>query len=100
MLEHFFSPKTVAVVGASREAGKVGHDLFKNLVKYGYKGKVYPVNPRADDILGIKTYASLKEINDTIDLAVIVVPAPYVGEVVDECNDKGIDSIIVISAGF
>jgi acetyltransferase len=100
MMEHFFSPRTVAVVGASREEGKVGHDLLKNLVAYGYGGKVYPVNPRADNILGIKTYASLREIEDAIDLAVIVVPAPHVLAVVDECHYKGIDSIIVISAGF
>ena len=100
MLEHFFSPKTVAVVGASREEGKVGHDLFKNLVNHGYKGKIYPVNPHADNILGIKTYTALKEIPDKIDLAVIVVPAPYVGKTVDECIEKGIDSVIVISAGF
>ena len=100
MLEHFFSPQTVAVVGASREEGKVGHDLFKNLVNHGYKGKIYPVNPHADNILGIKTYTALKEIPDKIDLAVIVVPAPYVGKTVDECIEKGIDSVIVISAGF
>ena len=100
MLEHFFSPKTVAVVGASREEGKVGHDLFKNLVNHGYKGKVYPVNPHADNILGIKTYTALKEIPDKIDLAVIVVPAPYVGKTIDECIEKGIDSVVVISAGF
>lgn len=100
MLEHFFSPDTVAVIGASREEGKVGYDVLKNLVSYGYKGKVYPVNPHADNILGIRTYASLKEINDRIDLAVIVVPAPYVLKVVDECSTKGIDSIIIISAGF
>jgi len=100
MLEHFFSPKTVAVVGASREEGKVGHDLFKNLVKHGFKGKIYPVNPHADNILGIKTYPVLKEIPGKIDLAVIVVPAPYVGKTVDECIEKGIDSIVVISAGF
>ncbi|MBI5679046.1 MAG: acetate--CoA ligase family protein, partial [Planctomycetes bacterium] len=100
MLEHFFSPQTVAVVGASREEGKVGHDLFKNLVNHGYKGKIYPVNPHADNILGIKTYPALKEITDKVDLAVIVVPAPYVGKTVDECIEKGIDSIIVISAGF
>jgi len=100
MLEHFFSPKTVAVVGASREEGKVGHDLLKNLVTYGYKGKIYPVNPHANNILGIKTYPSLRETNDTIDLAVIVIPAQYVERAVDECIEKGIDSIIVISAGF
>ena len=100
MLEHFFSPKAVAVVGASREEGKVGHDLFKNLVKFGYKDNVYPINPHADYILGIKAYASLKEVPCKIDLAVIVVPSLYVIKVVDECIAKGIDSIIVISAGF
>lgn len=100
MLEHFFSPQSVAVIGASREEGKVGYDLFKNLIIHGYKGRIYPVNPKADTILGIKTYARLTEIDDSIDLAVIVVPAAYVNKVVDECIEKGIDSIIVISAGF
>lgn len=100
MLEHFFSPNAVAIVGASRETGKVGHDLLKNLITCGYEGKVYPVNPKADTILGIKTYSSLREIKDTIDLAVIVVPAPHVLAMVDECHAQGVDSIIVISAGF
>ncbi len=100
MLEHFFSPKTIAVVGASREEGKVGHDLLKNLVVHGYKGKIYPVNPKSDTILGIKTYPSVKDIPDAIDLAVVIVPAPHAGKVVDECIAKGTDSIVVISAGF
>ena len=100
MLEHFFSPKAVAVVGASREEGKVGHDLLKNLVNHGYKGTIYPINPKVDNLLGIKAYASLNEVPDKIDLAVIVVPAAHVEKVVDECIIKGIDSIIVISAGF
>lgn len=100
MLEHFFSPGSVAVVGASREEGKVGHDILKNLLAHGYRGKVYPVNPGASSILGIKSYGSLKEIHEAVDLAIIVVPALYVEKVVDECAEKGIDSIIVISAGF
>ncbi|MCF6157676.1 MAG: CoA-binding protein [wastewater metagenome] len=100
MLEHFFSPKTVAVVGASREEGKVGHDLFKNILRYGYTGTIYPVNPKAESILGRKVYSSLREIPEKVELAVIVVPAQYVGSVVDECIEKGVDSIIVISAGF
>lgn len=100
MLEHFFSPKAVAVVGASREEGKVGHDLLKNLVNHGYKGTIYPINPKVDNLLGIKAYASLNEVPDKIDLAVIVVPAAHVEKVVDECIIKGIDSIIVIGAGF
>lgn len=100
MLEHFFSPRTVAVIGASREEGKVGHDLFKNLVQSGYKGAVYPVNPNADSVLGVKAYDSIRKIHDKIDLAVIVVPAVHVEKVVDECIEKGIKSIIIISAGF
>ncbi|MBM4055624.1 MAG: CoA-binding protein [Planctomycetes bacterium] len=100
MLEHFFSPKTVVVVGASREKGKVGHDILKNLVQYGYKGRIYPVNPKAEEIVGLKTYSGLNEIHDKLDLAIIVVPAHCVGEIIDECAEKKIDSIIVISAGF
>ena len=100
MFEHFFSPESVAVIGASREKGKVGHDILKNLINFSYKGKIYPVNPHAESILGIKTYANLKSINDRIDLAVIVVPARQVLDVVNECIEKGTDSIIVISAGF
>ncbi|BBO19135.1 acyl-CoA synthetase [Candidatus Brocadia pituitae] len=100
MIEHFFSPNAVAIIGASREEGKVGHDVLKNLITCGYEGKVYPVNPKADNILGIKTYPSLREIKGIIDLAVIVVPAPHVLAMVDECYAQGIDSIIVISAGF
>ncbi|MCF6148398.1 MAG: CoA-binding protein [Candidatus Kuenenia sp.] len=100
MLEHFFSPKTVAVIGASREKGKVGHDILKNLIQHGYKGTIFPVNPKAEDILGLKTYSTLKDIPEKPDLAIIVVPAQYVGKIVDECAEKKIDSIIVISAGF
>ena len=100
MFEHFFSPESVAVIGASREKGKVGHDILKNLINFGYKGKIYPVNPHAESILGIKTYANLKSINDRIDLAVIVVPARQVLDVVNECMENGTDSVIVISAGF
>lgn len=100
MLEHFFSPKTIAVIGAAREEGKVGYDLFKNLMSYGYKGTPYPVNPKADSVMGIKAYPNIGKIPDKIDLAVIIVPAQYVGKVVDECGEKGVDSIIVISAGF
>ncbi|WP_211435922.1 CoA-binding protein [Candidatus Kuenenia stuttgartensis] len=99
-LKHFFSPKTVAVIGASREKGKVGHDIVKNLVQYGYQGTIYPVNPKAEDIVGLRTYANLKDIRDTIDMAIIVVPARYVVKIVDECAEKKIDSIVVISAGF
>ncbi|MBF8276030.1 MAG: acetyl coenzyme synthetase forming, alpha domain protein [Candidatus Brocadiaceae bacterium] len=100
MLEHFFAPKTVAVVGASREEGKVGHDLLKNLLQYRFAGKIFPINPHPGDILGIKSYTSVKEVSEKLDLVVIIVPAQYVGKIVDDCVEKGVDSIIVISAGF
>lgn len=100
LLQHFFAPESVAVVGASTKPGKVGHDLLHNLLRAGYKGAVYPINPTAQEILGRRAYPSVKAVAGPIDLAVIVVPAPAVAGVLEECGDKGIDSAIVISAGF
>ncbi len=100
MLNNFFNPKSVAVVGASRTPGKVGHDILKNIIQYGYQGSVYPINPGATEILGVKTYASLADVPGKIDLAVIVVPAKNVIETIEQCGAKEIDSAIIISAGF
>ncbi len=98
-MEVFFSPNSVAVVGASRTPGKVGYELTKNL-KTSFKGRLYPVNPRATEVLGLKAYRSLKEVPDEIDLAVIVVPAPAVPKVAEEAGEKGVKGLIVISGGF
>jgi acetate---CoA ligase (ADP-forming) len=100
MLNNFFDPKSIAVVGASRTPGKVGYDILKNLVQYGYEGAVYPINPGADEILGRKSYASLSDVPGKIDLAVVVVPAKNVIDVIGKCGAKQIDSAIIISAGF
>ena len=100
MLESLFDPKSVAVIGASREEGKVGHDIVKNLVQYGYAGKVFPVNPKADDILGLKCYHSIPEIAEKIDLAVIVIPAKFVLTAIDELIAKQVPASIIITAGF
>ena len=100
MLNNFFKPKSVAVVGASRTPGKVGYDILKNIIQYGYQGSVYPINPGATEILGVKTYASLADVPGKIDLAVIVVPAKKVIETIEQCGAKEIDSAIIISAGF
>ena len=100
MLNNFFNPKSVAVVGASRMPGKVGYDILKNIIQYGYQGSVYPINPGATEILGVKTYASLADVPGKIDLAVIVVPAKNVIETIEQCGAKEIDSAIIISAGF
>lgn len=99
-LEYFFKPRGVALVGASREPGKVGHELMKNLIEYGYKGAIYPVNPKADEILGYKCYKSVLEIPGVVDLAVIMVPAAAVPSVLEECGQKGVRAIQIISSGF
>ena len=77
MLENFFEPRSVAVIGASREPGKVGHDVLRNLIQYGYAGKIYPVNPKADNILGLPCYPTIREIPGEVDLAVLVIPARF-----------------------
>ena len=98
-LDVFFYPRSVAIVGASRDPKKVGYQILYNM-KMRYRGKLYPVNPRAEEILGLKCYRSVKDIPDEVDLAVISVPAPSVPQVVEECGEKGVKGVIVISAGF
>lgn len=95
-----FEPRAVAIVGASTQPGKVGHDILKNMVSSGYQGEVYPVNPNAPDILGRKCYPSVLDIPGEVDLVVVVVPAPAVLPVIEQCGQKGIGTAIVISAGF
>jgi acetyl coenzyme A synthetase (ADP forming)-like protein len=100
MLDMFFSPGSVAVIGASREPGKLGYGVLSNIVTLGYEGEVYPINPKADEILGLKCYASVLDVPDPIDLAVIVIPAKYVIAALEECGQKGIKGAVIISAGF
>jgi acetyltransferase len=102
MLETFFNPDSVAVIGASANPEKLGYAVVKNLLDGGYanRGKVYPINPTASEILGFKAYPSVLDIPGTIDLAVIVIPYPYVPDALRICGQKGIPSAIVISAGF
>jgi acetyltransferase len=100
MLDNFFAPDSIVVIGASREPGKVGYELFKNLLDNDFPGGVYPVNPKASEILGVKAYPSVADIPDHIGLAVIVVPARFTPAVIQDCGKKGIDSVIIISAGF
>jgi acetyl coenzyme A synthetase (ADP forming)-like protein len=99
-LDAFFEPNSVAVIGASREPRKFGHVIFKNFLESEFKGKAYPVNPKADNILGIKAYPSLEEVPSELDLAVIAVPAPSVPSVIDECLSKKVRAAVIISGGF
>lgn len=96
----FFNPGTVAVIGVSRDQRKIGHVIFRNFIDGKFKGKVYPVNPQTDRLLGRKCYPSVTKIKDKIDLAVISTPSAFVAESLRECGRKGIKSVIVISAGF
>lgn len=99
-LHSIFSPKSIAVVGASTREGTVGNDLFRNLLEGGFKGDVYPVNPKSPEILGHKTYASLADIPGDVDLAVLIIPAKVVPTVIEQAKEKGVGGIITISAGF
>jgi len=102
MLNNFFEPASVAVIGASTNPVKLGHAVLRNLVEGGYskQGTVYPINPKADQILGLKAYPSVLKVADQIDLAVIVIPYPLVPDALRICGQKGIPAAIVISAGF
>ncbi|NOZ82066.1 MAG: CoA-binding protein [Candidatus Micrarchaeota archaeon] len=99
MIEKFFNPESVAVIGASRRPGKVGHAILESLKK-SFPGKIYPVNPEAVEILGLKAYPSVLDIKEKIDLAVICVPAEKVLSVLKECKKKKIKAVIIISSGF
>lgn len=99
-LSAIFRPRSVAVIGASRNHGSVGRQIFDNLLDGGFQGPVYPVNPSARDVRSVRCYASVLEIPDAVDLAVVAVPAALVEGVVEECGRKGIGGLVVITAGF
>jgi acetyl coenzyme A synthetase (ADP forming)-like protein len=96
----FLSPHSVAVVGASREPASIGAALLSNLQQAGFTGPIYPVNPHVDTLQGLKAYASVSDIGEAVDLAVIAVPAPAVEEVIADCACSGVRGVVVISSGF
>lgn len=99
-LDSIFYPRSIAVIGASRQPGSVGHSLLANLLLNRYQGIIFPVNPHAPSILGIKCYPRVLEIPDDLDMAVVVVPSRLVAQVLDECGRMGVKGAIIISAGF
>ena len=103
LLENFFKPDAIAVVGASIKHMKLGNQILENLLKDGFPGRIFPINAKADSttrIMGIKAYPSLVEVPQPIDLAIVVVPSRGVLSVIQDCGAKGIDSVVIISAGF
>ncbi|MBW1961223.1 MAG: acetate--CoA ligase family protein [Deltaproteobacteria bacterium] len=99
-LDAIFSPESVAVVGASTTPGKVGHDIFENILRGGYTGTLYPVNPYAKSVLSVRAYPSITEIPDHVDLAMIILPPKLALETVQEAIKKGVKGIVIVSAGF
>lgn len=99
-LEKFFTPHSVAIIGASHTPGKVGYSILENFIKNEFIGKIFPINPDTTPIFNLPVYTSINDIDDKIDLAIIAVPAEVVPQVLKECVKKKIESVIIISAGF
>lgn len=99
-LEAIFNPRSVAVIGASADERKLGHIILRNILDGGFKGEVYPVNPKRGKILGLKVYKSIGKIPEDVDLTVYVIPARFIPDPVREAADKGVKGIVVISGGF
>lgn len=99
-MNRIMKPKAVAVVGASNEAGKIGNSVMKNLINGGYQGKIYPINPKDAEVMGVKAFKSVKDVPDDIDVAVFAVPAKLVAGALKECGEKKIAGAILIPSGF
>ncbi len=99
-LEYFLYPQSVAIVGASRNPKRINYNLLANLVHLGFQGRIYPINPEADEILGVKTYPDLKSIPDSVDLAVVAVPYHLTLGLLRDCVAKGIPRVTIVAGGF
>lgn len=100
MFDKLFNPKSVAIIGASQKALSIGNVITKNLLRYEYKGPIYPINPKADEILGVKAYPSILDVPGDVDLAHLSIPAKFAPMAIDECGKKGVKFVIINSAGF
>ncbi|MFX0206987.1 MAG: acetate--CoA ligase family protein [Candidatus Hodarchaeota archaeon] len=99
-LDCLFSPRSIAIIGASRKKGSVGNSIVQNMISAQFKGKIYPINPKATEILGLKCYKSINDIEGDIDLAIISIPARFVNSVLEEIGKKGTKAVVCVSAGF
>jgi acetyl coenzyme A synthetase (ADP forming)-like protein len=99
-MNRIMKPKAIAVIGASAEDGKIGNSVMKNLVNGGYAGEIYPINPKAGDILGLKAYPSITDVPGDVDVAVFAVPAKFVSGALEQCGQKGVAGAILIPSGF
>ena len=99
-MNRIMQPKAVAVIGASAEDGKIGNSVMKNLINGGYKGHIYPIHPKADEIMGLKAYKSVRDVPGEIDTAVFAIPAKFVAAALTECGEKKIPGAVLIPSGF
>lgn len=99
-MDEIMSPASMAVIGASSREHTIGFDIMKNLQKYGYSGTIYPINPKDSEIQGLKAYPSVLDVPGPIDMAVIVINSKFVLSTIDQCHQKGIKGVVIISAGF
>ena len=99
-IKFLFEPRSVAIIGASRTPGKLGYNILQNLIDLKFEGKLYPVNPNATEILGLKAYSQVDLIPESLDVAVISTPASTVPEIMKSCAKKGVKGVIIISSGF
>src|SRR5580692_6251253 len=99
-MNRIMKPKAVAVIGASAESGKIGNSVMKNLINGGYQGEIYPIHPKADEIMGKKVYKSVKDVPGEIDIAVFAIPASLVAKALIECGEKKVVGAILIPSGY
>ncbi|MBI4944869.1 MAG: acetate--CoA ligase family protein [Bacteroidetes bacterium] len=99
-LDSLFKPKSIAIIGASSKELSIGNVILKNLVHFGYTGKIYPINPKEPEVRGIKAYPTIFDVPDNIDLAHVIIPSKFVPQIIEDCGKKGIKSVIINSAGF
>jgi acetyl coenzyme A synthetase (ADP forming)-like protein len=100
LLNGLLRPKSIAIIGASAKPGKIGYTVIDNLIKDGYPGKIYPINPEATEILGLKVYKNIGDVPDDVDAAVMTIPAKIVAQELIECGKKKVKGIILITSGF
>ena len=99
-ISFFFNPESISIIGASEKEGKVGNTVLNNIINSGYNGKIYPINPRADEIRELNCFRSVLDVPGNIDIAIFVIPSKFVNGAAEECGKKGVKGLIIISAGF
>lgn len=99
-LKNFFYPASIAVLGATDSVGKLGYNVFRNLIHHGFQGKLYPINPKKETIMGVKAFPSILDVGEPVDVAIIIVPAEAVPKAIEDCCARGVKYVVVETAGF